>query len=194
MQRITDPTAVSPIPSPPTLTGTAGFFTEGSSGVSAPTDVRGWWLNMIQEELISLLTAADITPDTTGENFTQVLAAIKAICVPFAHMGINGGSNNSGSGSVSTEVSFTPTCNGIVLVNGNSGNNSGTITGATISATGATELFAAANFTGGVENGIAVFSATFSVTAGTPVTITASMTGSSGDSDIGFNYILIPTS
>jgi hypothetical protein len=34
---------------------------------------------MIQEELISLLTAAGITPDTTGTAFTQVLQAIRAI-------------------------------------------------------------------------------------------------------------------
>jgi hypothetical protein len=79
MQRIIDPTSAASLPSPPTLTGTAGYFTEGSPGVTPATDVRGWWLNMMQEELISLLTAAGITPDTTATDFTQVLQAIQKV-------------------------------------------------------------------------------------------------------------------
>lgn len=77
MQRIHDPTAASALPTTPALTGPTGFFTGGVPGAVAPTIVRDWWLNMIQEELLSLLTAAGITPDTTGSNFTQVLQSIR---------------------------------------------------------------------------------------------------------------------
>jgi hypothetical protein len=79
MQRIHDATAAAALPAPPTLTGPIGYFTGGVPGAVTPTIVRDWWLNMIQEELLALLTAAGIAPDTTGTNFTQVLAAIRAI-------------------------------------------------------------------------------------------------------------------
>src|ERR1700757_410300 len=82
MQRIHDSTAASSLPSVPSLTGNVGYFTEGVPGTTPATDVRGWWLNMIQEELISLLTAAGITPDTTGTDFTQVLQAIQTLTGP----------------------------------------------------------------------------------------------------------------
>jgi hypothetical protein len=79
MQRIHDATAAATLPAPPALTGPAGFFTGGAPGAVAPTIVRDWWLNMLQEELLALLTAAGITPDTTATNFAQVLAAIRAL-------------------------------------------------------------------------------------------------------------------
>lgn len=77
MQRIHDPTAAPALPATPVLTGPAGYFTGGVPGAVAPTIVRDWWLNMIQEELLALLTAAGITPDTTGSNYTQVLQSIR---------------------------------------------------------------------------------------------------------------------
>jgi hypothetical protein len=76
MQRIIDTTAVAILPAPPPLTGPAGYFSEGIPGSVAATRARGWWLNMVQEELLALLTAAGMTPDTTGTTFNQVLAAI----------------------------------------------------------------------------------------------------------------------
>lgn len=79
MERIIDTTAVVALPAPPTLSGTTGYFTEGSPGVTPATRVRAWWVNMVQEELLALLTAAGITPDATATNFTQVLAAIKIV-------------------------------------------------------------------------------------------------------------------
>jgi hypothetical protein len=82
MQRIHDATAATTLPAPPTLTGPVGYFTGGVPGVVTPTIVRDWWLNMLQEELLALLTAAGITPDTTGTNFTQVLAAIRGGAIP----------------------------------------------------------------------------------------------------------------
>ena len=76
MQRIIDTTAAATLPAPPPLAGPAGYFSEGIPGSVAATRARGWWLNMVQEELLALLTAAGITPDTTGTEFNQVLAAI----------------------------------------------------------------------------------------------------------------------
>ena len=78
MQRIRDTTAAAALPAPPALTGPAGYFTGGAPGTVPATRVRYWWLNMLQEELLSILTAAGITPDTTGTNFHQVLDAIRA--------------------------------------------------------------------------------------------------------------------
>ncbi|HTB47022.1 MAG TPA: hypothetical protein VK741_25620 [Acetobacteraceae bacterium] len=75
MQRIYDPTAAAVLPTPPALTGNIGFF-QGGTGA---TRVRYWWLNMVQEELMSLLAAGGITPDTTGTNVTQVLQALRVL-------------------------------------------------------------------------------------------------------------------
>jgi hypothetical protein len=90
MQRIHDPTAAPALPATPALTGPTGYFTWGVPGVTAPTIVRDWWLNMIQEELLALLTAAGITPDTTGANNTQVLQAIRALGKNFMPFGTPG--------------------------------------------------------------------------------------------------------
>lgn len=82
MQRIIDPTAVASLPTPPALTGVSGYFTEGSPGVTPATDVRGWWLDMMQEEFMSFLAAAGITPDTTATNFNQVLKSSARLFSP----------------------------------------------------------------------------------------------------------------
>jgi hypothetical protein len=79
MQRIIDTTAVATLPATPALTGTAGYFTEGNPGTQPATLLRGWWVNMVQEELISILTAAGIAQDTTGLVFTQLLASMRKL-------------------------------------------------------------------------------------------------------------------
>jgi hypothetical protein len=79
MQRIIDPTAVAALPSPPALAGTTGFFSGGLPGVSVATRVRYWWLNMVQEELSGLVTAAGLALDTTATNFGQCAAAVRAL-------------------------------------------------------------------------------------------------------------------
>ena len=85
MQRISDPTASATLPAPPALTGTTGYFSGGVPGASVATRVRYWFLNMIQEELMSIVTAAGITPDTTASNFSQVLASIRALIAGVPH-------------------------------------------------------------------------------------------------------------
>ena len=75
--RIDDRTAVSLLPAPKTTgTGQPGFFTAGDpqTGEGA-TVVTDDWLNMVQEELISVVQAAGIALDKTDRG--QLLAAIR---------------------------------------------------------------------------------------------------------------------
>jgi hypothetical protein len=79
MQRIQDPTASATLVAPPALTGTIGYPQPAVPGVTAATRLRYWYVTMLQEELMSLLTAAGVTPDTTATNFSQVLASINLL-------------------------------------------------------------------------------------------------------------------
>jgi len=77
MFRIDHPTAVAVKPAPGAA-GTPGFFTEGDPvGGIAPTVVTQAWCNSVQEELMSILTAAGIAPDKAATN--QVLLALQAL-------------------------------------------------------------------------------------------------------------------
>jgi len=79
MQRITDPTASATLVPAPSLSGPTGYFAPAVPGVSVATRLRYWYMTMIQEELMVVLAAGGITADTTGTNFTQLLAAIRAL-------------------------------------------------------------------------------------------------------------------
>jgi hypothetical protein len=85
MQRIIDPTAVASLPTPPALTGTTGYFGPAVPGISVATRLRYWFVNMLQEELMSVLAAASITADTTGTVFNQVLLSIQALIGAIPH-------------------------------------------------------------------------------------------------------------
>jgi len=85
MQRIIDATAVASLPAPPTLSGTTGYFGPAVPGISAATRLRYWFVNMLQEELMSILAAASITADTTGTVFNQVLLSIQALIAGIPH-------------------------------------------------------------------------------------------------------------
>ncbi|WP_250502845.1 hypothetical protein [Caballeronia sp. AZ7_KS35] len=75
MFRIDDATAATSLPTPETA-GTEGYFTEGNPTAGTPaTNVRGSWLNMIQEELCAVLAAAGITRSKTTYN--QVNSALQ---------------------------------------------------------------------------------------------------------------------
>lgn len=75
MFAIDDLTAVAALPAPEAA-GTAGFFTEGNPGLGqAATYVRASWLNMLQQELLNIVTDAGLTPNKTTYN--QVLQALK---------------------------------------------------------------------------------------------------------------------
>jgi hypothetical protein len=81
------PTAVSSIPTP-AAAGTQGFFTGGNPGAGQPaTVVDADWLNMIQSELVNVVTAAGETPSKTTYN--QVLAALKSMFAPVGGIASN---------------------------------------------------------------------------------------------------------
>ncbi|AZV39902.1 hypothetical protein [Komagataeibacter xylinus] len=76
--QIDDTTAVASQPALPTDSiGAPGFFTGGSTSGGAPTRVRYWWLNMVQQELLNIALAAGLTADKTDN--TQCITAIKAL-------------------------------------------------------------------------------------------------------------------
>src|SRR5215470_20705 len=77
MQRNDDATSVASLPTP-AVTVNPGYFTDGNPATSTPaTIVQADWANGITEELLSILTAAGITPDKTNNG--QVLAAIQSL-------------------------------------------------------------------------------------------------------------------
>lgn len=77
MFQIDDPSAASVQPTAEAA-GTPGWFTEGNPGSGIPaTLVRGSWLNNIQAELMSILSAVGIAGSKGAQN--QVLSAIKAL-------------------------------------------------------------------------------------------------------------------
>lgn len=82
MFRIDHDTAVSVMPTP-SAPGTPGYFTKGdpTGGIPA-TVVTEDWANTIQEELMSILSAASIAPDKTATN--QVLLALQALGLKIA--------------------------------------------------------------------------------------------------------------
>lgn len=77
MFRIDNSTAAASKPAP-AAAGTPGYFTEGNPvGGVAPTVLSADFMNSVQEELMSLLTDAGVTPDKTATN--QILDSIKKI-------------------------------------------------------------------------------------------------------------------
>lgn len=77
MFRTDQNTAVTSLPVPAPA-GTPGFFTGGNPATGqAATILDADWLNMVQEELMSVLAAASITPSKT--TYTQIVAAIRAL-------------------------------------------------------------------------------------------------------------------
>lgn len=75
MHRIDGPGTVVAMPAFEPVGSTVGFFTEGNPLTSTPaTDVKGDWLNAIQEELIAVIVGAGLTP-TKGTN-NQLASAI----------------------------------------------------------------------------------------------------------------------
>lgn len=77
MQRIDVASAAVALPVP-SAQSKPGYFTEGNPLTGVPaTIVTADFLNMLQEELISILDAAGITPSKTS--FGQVLAALRVL-------------------------------------------------------------------------------------------------------------------
>jgi len=67
-------TAVA-LPTPAAVGGVIGYFTKGNPTLSIPpTVVSDDWLNMVQEEIVNVITAAGLTPSKT--TYTQLRDAI----------------------------------------------------------------------------------------------------------------------
>jgi len=78
MFRIDGATASPTLPAPAAVSGMPGFFTAGDPAVPIPpTAVSVDWLNMIQEELVGILTLAGLVPSKAERG--QVAAAIQGL-------------------------------------------------------------------------------------------------------------------
>ena len=85
MFRIDDATATNSLPTP-AVAGTPGYFTEGNPGLGVPaTKVTGDWLNMIQEELVNVITGAGRSPSKT--TFNQLFLSIQDLVANAAPTG-----------------------------------------------------------------------------------------------------------
>lgn len=80
MFRIDTDTAAEALPAPGAA-GTPGYFTSGNPLTGTPaTTISADFLNIIQEELMAILTAAGISP--AKDNHGQVLEALQTVFAP----------------------------------------------------------------------------------------------------------------
>jgi hypothetical protein len=87
MYQYDDPscTASLPVPAP---AGTPGYFTNGSPvGGQPATILTADFMNMLQGELLNVVTAAGLTPSKTS--YTQVLTAIRALATAAPVVGVS---------------------------------------------------------------------------------------------------------
>ena len=91
MFRIDTATAAAALPAPGAA-GTEGYFTNGNPGTGVPpTTISADWLNMIQEELHSILAAASIADSKTTYN--QVLTALQSLFIGSSGLAASFGTN-----------------------------------------------------------------------------------------------------
>lgn len=80
MFRIDNSTSVPAAPATPTPS-TPGFFTNGNpTAAQGATVVDDWWLNQLQEEILTVVTAAGLTPNKMDT--TQLLQALRLLIFP----------------------------------------------------------------------------------------------------------------
>ena len=114
-----------------------------------------------------------------------------------SRMGFSGSAQNSGAPNISASASFTPAFNGLLVVNGSAAQASGNLTTEVLTASGVSNLQGFGSTTFGATSNMGVSGLIATLTAGTPVTITHSMTGtgtSTTSTSIGFVYFVLPTS
>jgi hypothetical protein len=113
MFRIDVPSAAASLPSP-SAAGTPGYFTGGNPGVGTPaTVVSADWLNLVQEELLSVLTAASVTPSKTTRN--QLLTSINTLIAANSPSSLIGTGTNISLSIGSASATGTITADEIVL-------------------------------------------------------------------------------
>lgn len=154
MQRIDDATAATSLPTPEAA-GTPGYFTEGNpTGGTPATNVRGSWLNMVQEELMAVVAAGGLTPSKTV--YTQVRDAIKTMVGAGRLLNVQ-----KWTGSGTFTYTRTAGCNAAYAeVVGGGGSGGGTpVTGASqcaVGGGGASGAFASGWFPSGIANGTTI--------------------------------------
>lgn len=80
MRRVCTGSQVASLPTPNAASGTPGFFNTTAPGPSvAPTVPGPDWFNVLQEELMAVLTAASVSPDNTGATLTQLLLSMQKL-------------------------------------------------------------------------------------------------------------------
>jgi hypothetical protein len=156
MYRIDDATAASSLPTPETA-GTEGYFTEGNPVAGTPaTNVRGSWLNMIQEELRALVVYGGLTPSKTV--YTQVRDAIVA---KFAKL--NGDNTQVFSVASATQSQHAPQMGQVAGVVGSARNLAMSVTAASATATLTADEIIVETALGGVRYCLPSFSKTINL-------------------------------
>jgi hypothetical protein len=110
-------TAISTLPTPGSA-GTPGWFTNGNPGGGVPaTEVDADFLNMVQDELLAIVTAAGETPSKTARD--QLITGLKSLFVPKIEIYV--GSPFAGTGAYQSlaQLAFTMPIAGGLLVEGN---------------------------------------------------------------------------
>jgi hypothetical protein len=154
MHRLSNGTQVTSLPTPAAVSGTPGYATAGSPGVTPASVIDPDAFNTHQEELIAVIAAAGITLDKT--NNAQLLAALNARFLPLRGMQV-----------FTTSGNFTVPAGAIrlrVRVIGGGGGGAGCASGDAGGCGGA----------GGYSEGIIV------VTPGDVITVTIGSGGSGG--------------
>ncbi|MEK6420033.1 MAG: hypothetical protein V4801_10530 [Burkholderia gladioli] len=110
MFRTDQTTAVTAIPAP-SAAGTPGYFTGGNPATGqAATILDADWLNMVQEELMNVVTAAGLTPSKTV--YTQLLSAIRALRGTSQVLADTGAANAYAAANA-TPLAAAPTVSGV---------------------------------------------------------------------------------
>lgn len=202
MFRTDQQTAVASIPAP-AIASTPGYFSGGNPATGQPaTILDADWLNMVQEELMSILAAAGLTPSKV--TYSQVLAAINVLIGKSTNA--NGSSiyyvGTPTSGSVTTftrSLTFVAPSNGVVMatqsmnigfggVQPGAQTNTVKVTGS-VSGSGTGTDTTTSNITNSIVK---------NVVAGETVTVMGSLvsngaTGSWSTDGITLSYIFVPT-
>ncbi|HEY0276589.1 MAG TPA: tail fiber domain-containing protein [Paenirhodobacter sp.] len=161
MQRIQDPTAVAAEPAKPALSGTTGFFTNGNPGLGQPaTVVPDWWLNMTQEELCAILTAAGLPLDgskTVLQGIQALIGSAGGAFLPLAggtlsgSLTVDGTLHAVGATTLAAVSSGDITSSGAISAQGAIGSSTGLSSTGSLSVSGSVTLSGAVSSNLGMQ-------------------------------------------
>jgi len=133
MYRLANGTQVQTQPTPQVATGTPGFATYGEINGQPASDIDPDRFNDQQEELMSILAAAEIEPAIGVQN--QVLTALQKLFLQYGKVGLGNWTEQyytlAASGNKTISLTFTAPCAGylhlIASANFSSQNTSNTL-------------------------------------------------------------------